>query len=190
MREGVKRIQDISISLRNFSRADSDRPVAYNIHDGINSTMMILKHRLKANESRPAIRIIKDYGDLPEVECYAGQLNQVFMNLLANAIDALDESNKGHIYQEIDNQITIKTELSADKKQSIIRIKDNGVGMTEALRKNVFENLFTTKAVGKGTGLGLAIARQIVVEKHGGTIEVNSVLGEGTEFTISLSTNG
>ncbi|MEG4121822.1 ATP-binding protein, partial [Microcoleus sp. N9_B4] len=188
MREGVKRIQDISISLRTFSRADSDRPVACNIHEGIDSTIMILKHRLKANESRPAITIIKDYGDLPEVECYAGPLNQVFMNLLANAIDALDESNKGHIYQEIDNQITLKTELSADKKQSIIRIKDNGVGMTEALRDRVFDSLFTTKAVGKGTGLGLAIARQIVEETHGGKLNCTSILGKGTEFIITLPT--
>ncbi len=190
MREGVKRIRDISTSLRTFSRADTNYPVACNIHDGLDSTIMILKHRLKANETRPEIKVIKEYGNLPQVECYAGQLNQVFMNLLGNAIDALDESNQGRTYAEIANQITIKTEIYEDKKQAMIRIKDNGIGMSEAVRENIFDELFTTKEVGKGTGLGLAIARQIVVEKHGGTIEVNSVLREGTEFTILLPMKG
>ncbi|MEG4503386.1 AAA family ATPase [Microcoleus sp. F6_B4] len=193
MREGVKRIKGISTSLRIFSRGDSARPVACNIHEGIDSTIMILKHRLKANDTRPEIRVIKEYGDLPEVECYAGPINQVFMNLLANAIDALEESNTRRSYAEIKinhNQIIINTELSEAQQKAIIRIKDNGIGMSETVRQKVFDDLFTTKGVGKGTGLGLAIARQIVVEKHGGTIEVNSVLGEGTEFTISLPTNG
>ncbi|MGB7708738.1 MAG: AAA family ATPase [Microcoleus sp.] len=186
MREGVKRIRDISTSLRTFSRADTNHPVACNIHEGIDSTIMILKHRLKANENRPEIQVIREYGNLPQVECYAGQLNQVFMNLLANAIDALDESNQGLSYAQIANQITIKTEFYGDKKQAIIRIKDNGVGMSEAVREQIFDELFTTKGVGKGTGLGLAIARQIVVEKHCGMLEVSSTLGRGTEFTISI----
>lgn len=150
---------------------------------------MILKHRLKASDTRPEIQVIKKYGDLPLVECYAGQLNQVFMNLLANAIDALDESNTGRSFAEIKatpNKIIIKTELSGDRQQVVIRIKDNGVGINEAVREKIFEDLFTTKEVGKGTGLGLAIAKSIVVEKHGGTIEVNSVWTEGTEFTILL----
>ena len=191
MREGVKRIRDISTSLRTFSRADTNYPVACNIHDGIDSTIMILKHRLKANDTRPEIKVIREYGNLPPVECYAGQLNQVFMNLLGNAIDALEESNQGRPYAEIVNEITIKTDIyQQDKKQAIICIKDNGVGISEAVRENIFDELFTTKGVGKGTGLGLAIARQIVVEKHGGTIEVNSVLGEGTEFTILLPMKG
>src|SRR6476661_5150335 len=191
MREGVKRIRDISTSLRTFSRADTNSPVACNIHDGIDSTIMILKHRLKANDTRPEIKVIREYGNLPPVECYAGQLNQVFMNLLGNAIDALEESNQGRPYAEIVNEITIKTDIyQQDKKQAIICIKDNGVGISEAVRENIFDELFTTKGVGKGTGLGLAIARQIVVEKHGGTIEVNSVLGEGTEFTILLPMKG
>ncbi|MDB9512028.1 response regulator [Kamptonema animale CS-326] len=189
MQEGVNRIKDISISLRTFSRADSDRAVACNIHDGIDSTIMILKHRLKANENRPEIQVIKEYGDLPQVECYAGQLNQVFMNILSNAIDALEESNTGRSYAEVKihpNQITIKTELSEDSQQAIIHIKDNGIGMSDGLRHKIFDDLFTTKEVGKGTGLGLAIARQIVVEKHSGMIEVDSNLGEGTEFRILL----
>jgi signal transduction histidine kinase len=186
MQEGVSRIKDISISLRTFSRADSDRPIACDIHDGIDSTIMILKHRLKANENRPEIKVIKEYGDLPQVECYAGQLNQVFMNLLSNAIDALEESNQGRSYQEVVNNITIKTELSSDKKQVIIRIKDNGIGMITEVQEKIFEHLFTTKGVGKGTGLGLAIARQIIQEKHQGKITVNSEIGLGTEFMISL----
>jgi predicted ATPase/signal transduction histidine kinase len=190
MREGVKRIRDISTSLRTFSRADTNYPVACNIHDGIDSTIMILKHRLKANDTRPEIKVIREYGNLPQVECYAGQLNQVFMNLLSNAIDALEESNQGRSYAGIANQITLKTEFEGYKKQAIIRIKDNGVGITEAVREKIFDDLFTTKEVGKGTGLGLAIAKSIVVEKHGGTIEVNSVLREGTEFIIFLPMKG
>ncbi|MEG4069352.1 AAA family ATPase [Microcoleus sp. Pol11C2] len=186
MREGVKRIRDISTSLRTFSRADTNYPVACNIHDGIDSTIMILKHRLKANDTRPEIKVIREYGHLPPVECYAGQLNQVFMNLLSNAIDALEESNQGRSYAEIVNQITIRTEINHDKKQARIRIKDNGVGMSEAVQEKIFDELFTTKEVGKGTGLGLAIARQIVVEKHRGSLNVNSTPGQGTEFIITL----
>ncbi|MEG4076413.1 ATP-binding protein, partial [Microcoleus sp. Pol14C2] len=182
MHEGVKRIKGISTSLRIFSRADSDRPVPSNIHEGLESTLMILKHRLKASDTRPEIQVIKKYGDLPKVECYAGQLNQVFMNLLSNAIDALDESNTGRSFAEIKkapNKIIIETKLSGDRQQVVIRIKDNGVGINEAVREKIFDDLFTTKEVGKGTGLGLAIARQIVVEKHSGILEVNSALGQG-----------
>ncbi|OCQ94702.1 hybrid sensor histidine kinase/response regulator [Oscillatoriales cyanobacterium USR001] len=186
MREGVKRIVDISTSLRTFSRADTNHPVTCNIHDGIDSTIMILKHRLKASESRPEITVIKDYGELPKIQCYAGQLNQVFMNLLSNAIDALEDSNQRLKYGEITNQITVKTELSDDHKQVIIRIKDNGIGMSAELQSKIFDHLFTTKGVGKGTGLGLAIVRQIVVEKHHGNITVNSAPGIGTEFALSL----
>jgi signal transduction histidine kinase len=186
MKDGGDRIKGISTSLRTFSRADTDRPVACNIHDGIDSTIMILKHRLKANENRPEIAVIKDYGDLPLVECFAGQLNQVFMNLLANAIDTLDDSSQGQDYVNICHKIIIKTELSIDRRQVIIRIQDNGLGMNEQVRSKIFDNLFTTKGVGKGTGLGLAIARQIVVEKHQGEITVNSVLSEGTEFAIAI----
>ena len=189
MQEGVDRIRTISTSLRTFSRSDCDRPCAFDIHKGIDSTILILKHRLKANESRPEIKVITDYGDLPQVECFAGQLNQVFMNLLANAIDALEDSNQGRSFAEIQanpNEIIIKTELSPDQQQSVIRIQDNGVGMTEAVKQKIFEHLFTTKSVGQGTGLGLAIARQIVVEKHFGTLEVNSTFGQGTEFVISI----
>ena len=187
MQGATDRIKGISTSLRTFSRADTDRPVACNIHDGIDSTIMILKHRLKANEIRPEISVIKDYGDLPQVECYAGQLNQVFMNLLANAIDAVKELNQGRSFAEIKanpNQILIKTELLGDRV--VVRIHDNGMGMTEEVKQRIFDHLFTTKGVGKGTGLGLAIARQIVTEKHNGILEVESKLGQGSEFAIVL----
>lgn len=189
MSEGVKRIRDISNSLRTFSRADSEYPVSCDIHEGIDSTIMILKHRLKADETHPEIQVIRNYGNLPEIKCYAGQLNQVLMNLLSNAIDALEESNHGRNYQEITNQIIITTELSSDQKQVIIQIRDNGIGMSTDLQAKVFDYLFTTKGVGKGTGLGLAIARQIIQEKHHGKISFTSELGQGTEFIIVLPNN-
>ncbi|WP_298918924.1 response regulator [uncultured Nostoc sp.] len=189
MKEGVQRIRNISTSLRTFSRADSDRKVSCNIHDGIDSTIMILKYRLKASKDRPDIQVIKDYDNLPELECFLGQLNQVFMNLLANAIDALEESNVGRTYIEIEanpNQVLIQTTLNENKNHILIRIKDNGMGMSADVQQKIFDHLFTTKPVGQGTGLGLSIARQIVVEKHGGTIEVNSAIGQGSEFIIKL----
>ncbi|MEG4008090.1 ATP-binding protein, partial [Microcoleus sp. Pol1C5] len=189
MQEGVERIRNISTSLRTFSRADSDRPGSFNIHDGLESTLLILKHRLKASEFRPAIEVVKEYGNLPLVKCFPGQLNQVFMNILANAIDALEESNKGRSFSEIKalpNQITVQTALSEDNNQVLIRIKDNGVGMSAEVKENIFNHLFTTKPVGQGTGLGLSIAHQIVVEKHGGTLLVHSSLGQGSEFVISI----
>ncbi|MEG4293215.1 AAA family ATPase [Microcoleus sp. C2C3] len=192
MQVGCDRIQGISTSLRTFSRADKDYKVSFNIHEGIDSTILILKHRLKSNEQRPAIEVVKEYGNLPPVECFPGQLNQVFMNILANAIDALEESNREQSLEKIKapaNCITVRTERQSEEWVTI-RISDNGPGIADEIKGNIFDHLFTTKGVGKGTGLGLAIARQIVVEKHGGTIEVNSVLGEGTEFAISLPTNG
>ncbi|BAZ37854.1 two-component hybrid sensor and regulator [Calothrix sp. NIES-4101] len=184
------RLKNISTSLRTFSRADQDYKVGFNIHDGIDSTILILKHRLKANEQRPAIEVITEYGKLPNVECFPGQLNQVFMNLLANAIDALDESNTGRKFEEITanpNKILVKT--SVEDNQVKIIIADNGKGMKEEVKHRIFDHLFTTKDVGKGTGLGLAIAKQIIENTHGGKITVNSVFGEGTEFIILLAIN-
>ncbi|WP_414544884.1 response regulator [Nostoc sp. CCY0012] len=189
MKESIQRIRNISTSLRIFSREDSDRKVSCNIHDGIDSTLMILKHRLKLSEGRPDIEVIQDYDNLPEVKCFSGQMNQVFMNLLANAIDALEESNIGRSYSEIEanpNQIKIQTRLTEDQNNVLIRIKDNGVGMSTDVQQNIFEYLFTTKPIGKGTGLGLSIARQIIVEKHQGTLVVNSLLGQGSEFVITI----
>ncbi|MCW5319580.1 PAS domain-containing protein [Nostoc sp. KVJ3] len=189
MESGVNRLKAISASLRIFSRDDSDRPISFNIHEGLESTLLILKHRLKGNETRPEIQVVKDYGDLPLVKCYAGQLNQVFMNLLANAIDALEESNQICSFEYIKdnpNQIGVRTKLSEDRQQVLIHISDNGPGMMPDVKECIFEQSFTTKAVGKGTGLGLAIARQIVVEKHGGNLYCCSQPGEGAEFIIEL----
>ncbi|MEH2077117.1 MAG: AAA family ATPase [Nostoc sp.] len=181
------RLKNISISLRTFSRADQDYKVLFNIQQGIDSTILILKHRLKANEQRPAIEVITNYGNLPEIECFPGQLNQVFMNLIANAIDALDESNYGLSFEEIKanpNCIIITT--SVEKNLVKVAIADNGKGMNEEVKSKIFDHLFTTKAVGKGTGLGLAIARQIVESTHNGKLSCNSVLGHGTEFIIEI----
>jgi signal transduction histidine kinase len=189
MHQAADRICDMSISLRTFSRSDTDKKIPFNIHEGIDSTLMILKHRLKASETRPEIEVMKNYDDLPEIQCFPGQLNQVFMNLIANGIDALDESNTGRSFREIEtspNRITITTKINNSKKQVAIIIKDNGAGMSEEVRARIFDHLFTTKPVGKGTGLGLAIAYQIVVEKHSGAIEVNSVPGQGASFVISI----
>jgi predicted ATPase/signal transduction histidine kinase len=181
------RLKNISTSLRTFSRADKDYKVPFNIHEGIDSTILILKHRLKANEQRPAIEVITNYGNLPQIECFPGQLNQVFMNIIANAIDALDESNTVRSFEEIKanfNRIIIKT--SVENEGVKIAIADNGQGMSEEVKQKIFDHLFTTKAVGKGTGLGLAIAKSIVEETHGGKLSFNSVLGEGTEFIIEI----
>ncbi|MEH1778564.1 MAG: ATP-binding protein [Nostoc sp.] len=181
------RLENISTSLRTFSRADKDYKVPFNIHEGLDSTILILKHRLKANEQRPAIEVITDYGNLPQIECFSGQLNQVFMNILANAIDALDESNTGRTFKKIKdnpNRITIKTSLVNEGVK--IAIADNAKGMSEQVKSKIFDHLFTTKAVDKGTGLGLAIARQIVESTHRGKLSFNSVLGEGTEFIIEI----
>ncbi|HBQ97035.1 MULTISPECIES: response regulator [unclassified Roseofilum] len=187
MHEGTDRIRNISRSLRTFSRSDITSKVSSDIHEGIDSTLLILKHRLKATQERPAIAIIKKYGDVPEITCYPGQLNQVFMNLLANAIDALDESNQGRTFQEIEsnpNQITIQTQLSPSQREAIITIEDNGKGIPEEIRNKIFDHLYTTKAYGQGTGLGLSISRQIVEEKHGGKLTCHSasVCASETEF--------
>ncbi|MEG3882319.1 ATP-binding protein, partial [Microcoleus sp. herbarium7] len=192
MQVGCDRICSISTSLRTFSRGDKDYKVSFNIHDGIDSAILILKHRLKANEQRPQIEVMTEYGNLPKIECFPGQLNQVFMNLLANAIDALEESNQGRTFNEIavnPNSITIATDV-VDERDIKIIIRDNGIGMKEEVKQHIFDHLFTTKGVGKGTGLGLAIVRQIAVEKHGGSIDVMSEPGLGTEFAIFLPMNG
>lgn len=189
MTESTIRLVHISNSLRTFSRGDTDSPILANIHEGIDSTLMILQHRLKGNNIRPEIKVIKDYGEIPLVTCYLGQLNQVFMNILANAIDACEDLNESRTLAEITaqpNTITIQTELSENHQSVVIKIKDNGTGMTEDVESKIFDQLFTTKAVGKGTGLGLSISRQIVEETHGGSLTCHSVLGEGTEFAITI----
>ncbi|MEA5600160.1 sensor histidine kinase [Nostoc sp. UHCC 0252] len=180
MQVGTKRIRQIVLSLRNFSRLDEADMKFVDINEGLDNTLMILNHRLTATPNQPEIQIVKKYSDLPLVECYAGQLNQVFMNVLANAIDAIEES-----LVKNQRQICIRTEI-ADDKQVMIQIYDNGIGMSEEVKQRVFDYMFTTKPVGKGIGLGMAIAYQIVVEKHAGSIEVDSTPGHGTEFTIRI----
>ncbi|MEH2250245.1 sensor histidine kinase [Nostoc sp.] len=184
---GSERIRNLSNSLRNFCRSDRDAKIFADLHQGLDSTLMILQHRIKANGDRPGIQIIKSYGVLPEVNCYIGQMNQVFMNILANAIDALDEAiTQGKMINLIP-QIKVATEIDSEQLV-VIRITDNGIGIPERLKKRLFEPLFTTKTVGKGTGLGLSIAYEIVVEKHEGVLEVNSQSGVGTEFIIKIAT--
>ncbi|NEZ65835.1 hybrid sensor histidine kinase/response regulator [Leptolyngbyaceae cyanobacterium CCMR0082] len=186
---GMERIHNISDSLRTFSRADKEHKVLFNVHEGLDSTLLILRHRLKANETRPEIEVKRHYQNIPEIECFAGQLNQVFMNLLANAIDTLDDVNQSSscdMGQSRVNLITVSTGLAVNSNNIVIKIEDNGAGMDEAIKPRIFDHLFTTKEVGRGTGLGLAIVWQIVVDKHGGSIDVTSTLGQGTCFTLML----
>jgi signal transduction histidine kinase len=206
MQLGTKRIREIVLSLRNFSRLDEAEQKEANIHDGIDSTLMILQSRLKAYPDRPAITIHKHYGNLPLVYCYPGQLNQVFMNILVNAIDALDtfyqapsatEHQPPELRIDICTQVCPQEELTAEmiststplknhQKWLKIAIADNGPGIEELTRKRLFDPFFTTKAVGKGTGLGLSISHQIIVDKHGGEIWCNSQPGQGTQFVIVI----
>ena len=185
MKIGAQRIREIVASLRTFSRMDEAQMKKVDIHEGLDSTLMILENRLKAKSERPQIEIIKEYGNLPQIECYPGQLNQVFMNILANALDALEESIE--FRKQINNnpQIYIRTE-QVELDKIIIRIADNGMGIPEDAKGKLFDPFFTTKPVGKGTGMGLSISYQIISERHGGSIECISQPGEGTEFIISI----
>ena len=197
MQLGIDRIRMIVQSLRNFSRVDETEIKSVDIHEGINSSLMILQHRLKARSDRPAIDVVKDYGPLPLVKCYAGQLNQVFMNLLANAIDALEErvSRDGAVFHP---EILIRTEVvpgnshDGDNISSgsgiRVTIADNGVGMTEKVRLKLFTPFFTTKPIGKGTGMGLSISKKILLEKHCGQLQCFSTPEHGTQFIIEMPT--
>lgn len=176
---GSERIRAIVLSLRIFSRLDEAEFKTVDIHQGIESAILLLQHRLKPNSNRLQILLVRDYGVLPNVKCYAGELNQVFINLLANAIDALEEVDKNIL------KITIRTSL-VDANWIEIAIADNGVGIPESVKTKVFNPFFTTKPVGKGTGMGLAISYQIVCEKHGGKLDCFSSIGEGTEFKIQI----
>lgn len=203
MKLGTERIRQIVLSLRNFSRFDQAEIKAVDIHEGIDSTLLILQHRLKAQSNQPEITVSKIYGHLPLVECYPGQLNQVLMNILSNAIDALEtrwESSptmapEPRHLQVADAstpaatvwhpEIRIDTEV-VNSQHIAIRITDNGTGIPDPARSRLFDPFFTTKPIGKGTGLGLSISYQIVVDKHGGTLECHSELGQGTEFVITI----
>jgi signal transduction histidine kinase/HAMP domain-containing protein len=195
MKVGAERVRKIVLSLRNFSRLDESEVKLVNIHEGIDSTLVMLQSQLKESNTRPAIEVTKEYGSLPLVECYAGQLNQVFMNLLLNAIDALESRVDRSRAQKVTAgatspkpseplKITIKTELS--DQEVVIRIIDNGTGITAATRQKLFDPFFTTKDVGKGTGLGLSVSYQIVTEKHQGHLFCNSESGKGAEFVVQI----
>ncbi|MDF5716896.1 MAG: ATP-binding protein, partial [Rhizonema sp. NSF051] len=190
MNVGSSRIRSIVLSLRNFSRLDEAEMKPVNIHEGIDNTLMILQHRLKTKSDRPEIEVIKEYGQLPNVACYAGQLNQVFMNILSNAIDALEQKVRNGQWgtgsrDSFITSIRICTEV-ADDHTVRIRIADNGSGMTAQVQEKIFDPFFTTKPVGSGTGLGLSISYQIIVDKHKGKLICNSTLGQGTEFVIEI----
>ncbi|MEH2056985.1 MAG: AAA family ATPase [Nostoc sp.] len=194
MKVGADRIREIVLSLRNFSRLDEAEMKPVNIHEGIDSTLLILQHRLVEKAHRPAINVIKEYGQLPEINCYASQINQVFMNIVSNAIDALDSSFTTH--QETITTEPKKTAIpsirictkTTDTDTVTIQIADNGSGMSQKVKQHLFEPFFTTKPVGKGTGLGLSISYSII-EKHGGQLSVISELGKGTEFFINFPMN-
>ena len=188
MKVGAERIREIVMTLRTFSRVDEAEMKPVSIHEGIDSTLVILHNRLKAKPDRPAIQILKEYGDLPAVECYAGSLNQVFMNLLTNAIDALNQRHKTRSSDEIKNSpstITIRTQV-LNRDWVRISIKDNGPGVDSQVIGHLFDPFFTTKPVGEGTGLGLSISYDIVVQKHGGQLTCCSQPGQGAEFLIEI----
>jgi signal transduction histidine kinase len=187
MNLGLERITEISNSLRTFARTDTSHKISFDIHDGIDSALLILKHRLKFNNQHSEIVITKNYGALPFVECYPGQINQVFMNLIANAIEAFDEDNQSNLnLREIAPSIIIDTIYDHENKLIKISVKDNGTGISPEDSKKIFKQYFTTKPIGRGTGLGLSISKQIIEDKHQGKIYFDSVLGQGTEFIIEL----
>ena len=203
MQNGTDRIKKIVLSLRNFSRLDESEMKPADIHEGLDSTLLLVQHRCQSHPQRPPIQLYKNYANLPLVECYPGQLNQVFLNVINNAIEAIEESNY-YANNIVDNlgeeaqannliyprkkstllQIKISTELIDDWVR--IRIHDNGCGVTEEVRKNMFNPFFTTKSIGKGTGLGLSTSYQIIVEKHRGKLTCSSLLGKGTEIKIEI----
>ncbi|MEO1427873.1 MAG: ATP-binding protein [Cyanobacteria bacterium J06632_19] len=197
MEAGAERIQNIVLSLRNFSRLDEAQTKPVDIHEGIDSTLLILQHRIKATLERPGIKIIKEYGNLPNVECYAAQINQVFLHILSNAIDAIEEKFNGQ--QEITDlenkhleykttqlpTIRINTDISPENT-ILVRIADNGIGIIENIQPKIFDPFFTSKPVGKGKGLGLSISYQIIVKKHNGTLKYRTKYGKCTEFLIEI----
>ncbi len=188
MQMGTKRIQDIVLSLRNFSRLDQAAMKPVDLHEGIESTLLMLRHRLQPTAERPEIHVVKHYGELPRVECYASQLNQVLMNVLTNAIEALEHHVPSPSRQDAPSAphtITIATQPYGLEHVQI-SIADNGIGISEVVRTKLFDPFYTTKPVGKGTGLGLAISYQIITEQHGGTLQCLSTLGEGSQFVITI----
>ncbi|XHX79785.1 MAG: ATP-binding protein [Stenomitos frigidus ULC029] len=188
MRIGADRIRQIVLSLRNFSRLDQAEIKPVDMHEGIDSTLLILQHRLKESSHRAGVQVIKDYGDLPLIECYAGQLNQVFMNIFSNALDALEAREKHYdeaTLEQSRSQIHITTQRHGTDHIRV-RIADNGLGMSQEIQQRLFDPFFTTKPVGKGTGMGMSISYQIVREKHHGLIWCESIPNEGTTFWLEI----
>ena len=202
MKMGSERIKEIVLSLRTFSRHDEAECKFVNIHNGLDSTLVILAHRLKTQPDRPAITVQREYGPIPDIECHAGQLNQVFMNILGNAIDAIEEAWEDTAWKQPELEplrtITIKTQLmeqaspplecSPQSLQQWLRISitDSGRGMSEGVRSHIFDPFFTTKPIGQGTGMGLSISYQIITDKHHGRLECFSAEGCSTEFILTI----
>ncbi|MGD1940402.1 MAG: sensor histidine kinase [Leptolyngbyaceae cyanobacterium] len=185
---GSNRIREIVLALRIFSRLDEAEVKSIDIHQGLESTLMILQHRLQASPNRPAIQMVKDYATLPQVECYAGLLNQVFMNILVNAIDAIADKTQSYTAEQYlanPGQITLQTSV-IEQEWVQITIADNGLGIPAEIQDRIFEPFFTTKAVGKGTGMGMSISYQIITERHQGKLECFSTPGQGTKFVIQI----
>ncbi|MBE9060850.1 two-component sensor histidine kinase [cf. Phormidesmis sp. LEGE 11477] len=184
---GSERIQQIVLSLRNFSRSDEEGLKLADIHEGLENTLLILQHRLVETTSQPAITVERNYGDLPSVECYPGLLNQVFMNLLANAVDAIEEAAQA---RKNDYQGRISLHTSSLIREGCdwveISIADNGFGIPDEIRSRIFDMFYTTKPVGKGTGMGLSISYSIIIKKHGGDLSCRSISGEGSEFVVAI----
>lgn len=185
MQGGSERIKQIVLSLRNFSRLDESQKKTVNLHEGIDNALLILQHRLEATDKRPQIQIIKDYGEIPSIECYPGDLNQVFMKILNNAIDALEQAMIKYPDKTFQPKVKIHTEFK-NYDAVVVKISDNGVGIPKDIYKRIFDPFFTTKPIGQGAGLGLYLSYQIVVEKHGGALKYHSQEGQGTEFWIEI----
>ena len=188
MEVGTSRIREIVLSLRNFSHLGEAEFKQVDIHQGLDETLLILKHRLSSQGSSSQVEVIKEYGDLPLVNCFAGQLNQVFLNILVNAIDALEDTkfiDRHQILPTIHSWIKIQT-IVIDNQYIEIAIADNGIGIAESIQQQIFNPFFTTKPVGQGTGMGMAISYQIITEGHKGKLTFASTLGKGTEFKIQI----
>lgn len=188
MNVGVERIRNIIFSLQNFSRLDQAQVKRVDLHEGIESALILQKSRLVKESGEVKIQVIKHYAQLPKVTCYPGEINQVFMNILSNAIDALEEAKQKGFFMEKEPTITIYTELEGNDFVGV-RICDNGVGISEEVKSQIFDPFFSTKPVGRGTGLGLSISYSIVVEAHGGQLNCFSIPGQGAEFKITLPLN-
>jgi signal transduction histidine kinase len=188
MKNGSQRIRDIVKSLRNFSRLDESDLKSVNLHEGIDSTLLILQSHFQVKPKKNGIQILKNYGDLPLLDCYPGELNQVFLNIIANAIDALDDDCLSHLANNrhnIDKQIRITTDV-INSSWVRISIADNGCGINEDILPKIFDPFFTTKPVNKGTGLGLSTCYQIITSLHHGKLYCYSSPGQGAEFMIEI----